>query len=279
MQTDLDRPLNEDELELLDNLIASRFREIEGLSDADLAAIDDVDAFEDALQDMLENIDDIEWPEDEFTDDLEDFEDEGDLGLLGASQLDGFLTAIVSLPNMLMPSQWWPIMWGDYPPEFDTSAEFEQLSSLIFRHMNSIANELMQQPEQFEPIFTEHKVKNRTYTIVDEWCEGYMQAVDLALELGLELDNESAMLLYPIGAFTEAEGWSGHDLQGILETENLQQSIVHRVLDLHGHWLAQRQHLVPTHTGTPFRHNEPRVGRNDPCPCGSGKKFKKCCLH
>ena len=21
----------------------------------------------------------------------------------------------------------------------------------------------------------------------------------------------------------------------------------------------------------------PRVGRNDPCPCGSGKKYKKCC--
>lgn len=26
-----------------------------------------------------------------------------------------------------------------------------------------------------------------------------------------------------------------------------------------------------------FRRNDPRVGRNDPCPCGSGKKFKKCC--
>jgi preprotein translocase subunit SecA len=23
--------------------------------------------------------------------------------------------------------------------------------------------------------------------------------------------------------------------------------------------------------------NEPKVGRNDPCPCGSGKKYKKCC--
>jgi uncharacterized protein YecA (UPF0149 family) len=23
---------------------------------------------------------------------------------------------------------------------------------------------------------------------------------------------------------------------------------------------------------------KPEVGRNDPCPCGSGKKFKKCCL-
>lgn len=27
----------------------------------------------------------------------------------------------------------------------------------------------------------------------------------------------------------------------------------------------------------PVRHTEPHVGRNDPCPCGSGKKFKKCC--
>jgi len=27
----------------------------------------------------------------------------------------------------------------------------------------------------------------------------------------------------------------------------------------------------------PVRHQGPRVGRNDPCPCGSGKKYKKCC--
>ena len=25
--------------------------------------------------------------------------------------------------------------------------------------------------------------------------------------------------------------------------------------------------------------NEPRTSRNDKCPCGSGKKFKKCCLY
>jgi SEC-C motif-containing protein len=25
------------------------------------------------------------------------------------------------------------------------------------------------------------------------------------------------------------------------------------------------------------RRNQPKVGRNDPCPCGSGKKYKKCC--
>jgi SEC-C motif domain protein len=27
----------------------------------------------------------------------------------------------------------------------------------------------------------------------------------------------------------------------------------------------------------PFRHEQPKIGRNDPCPCGSGKKYKKCC--
>lgn len=28
---------------------------------------------------------------------------------------------------------------------------------------------------------------------------------------------------------------------------------------------------------SPVRTRDNRVGRNDPCPCGSGKKFKKCC--
>ncbi|WHZ06031.1 SEC-C metal-binding domain-containing protein [Neobacillus sp. YX16] len=29
-------------------------------------------------------------------------------------------------------------------------------------------------------------------------------------------------------------------------------------------------------SGVPVR-NDDKVGRNDPCPCGSGKKYKKCC--
>jgi preprotein translocase subunit SecA len=28
----------------------------------------------------------------------------------------------------------------------------------------------------------------------------------------------------------------------------------------------------------PYVRATPKVGRNDPCPCGSGKKYKKCCL-
>ncbi|MBD3810221.1 MAG: SEC-C domain-containing protein, partial [Sulfuricurvum sp.] len=29
----------------------------------------------------------------------------------------------------------------------------------------------------------------------------------------------------------------------------------------------------------PFINYEPKIGRNDLCPCGSGKKYKKCCLN
>ena len=28
----------------------------------------------------------------------------------------------------------------------------------------------------------------------------------------------------------------------------------------------------------PYRRPEPKIGRNEPCPCGSGKKYKRCCL-
>jgi hypothetical protein len=33
----------------------------------------------------------------------------------------------------------------------------------------------------------------------------------------------------------------------------------------------------PTTTVEPYRRANPKVGRNEPCPCGSGRKFKKCC--
>ncbi len=36
-----------------------------------------------------------------------------------------------------------------------------------------------------------------------------------------------------------------------------------------------RHHVQDTHA--PYVRAAPKVGRNDPCTCGSGKKFKKCC--
>ena len=41
-----------------------------------------------------------------------------------------------------------------------------------------------------------------------------------------------------------------------------------------GRWFFHSAHAPK---GTPIRHAQPKVGRNEPCPCGSGKKHKKCC--
>ena len=35
--------------------------------------------------------------------------------------------------------------------------------------------------------------------------------------------------------------------------------------------------MAPEDSEEVHMYNGVKVGRNDPCPCGSGKKFKKCC--
>ena len=41
-----------------------------------------------------------------------------------------------------------------------------------------------------------------------------------------------------------------------------------------GQWVYSGQ---APQRGQTVRYEKPKVGRNDPCPCGSGKKYKKCC--
>lgn len=40
---------------------------------------------------------------------------------------------------------------------------------------------------------------------------------------------------------------------------------------------VQKQDIEMQHKGTPIVRANAKIGRNDPCPCGSGKKYKKCC--
>lgn len=42
---------------------------------------------------------------------------------------------------------------------------------------------------------------------------------------------------------------------------------------------ADRQYMRPMqYHPTPTQRRKQKIGRNDPCLCGSGRKFKKCCL-
>ncbi|MBZ0106330.1 MAG: SEC-C domain-containing protein [Sulfuricella denitrificans] len=58
------------------------------------------------------------------------------------------------------------------------------------------------------------------------------------------------------------------------EYEKLQQECMDvlpgAVSGIYNFWQARRK-------GTTVKRDTPKVGRNEPCPCGSGKKFKQCC--
>ena len=198
-----------------------------------------------------------------------------DAGVLGLSELDGLMTAVVSGPVMIQPSQWIPQIWGDFQPAWYDEQDFQTVMSLLMRHMNSIAASLMEQPDDFEPMFQEHVVKGKTHTIVDEWCEGYMRGVAMAAEQW-ELETiEMKILLAPIKSFQGEQAFINDDKFSEKEIHNIRQAITPNAREIHAFWLARRSQDAPM---TTFRHTGPKIGRNDPCSCGSGKKYKKCCL-
>ena len=212
---------------------------------------------------------------------LERIDDEDDAldkdeGVLNISELDGLFTAIVSGPMTTAPSQWLPAVWGEFEPVWEDEEEFKQILSLMMRHMNAIAGIFMENPQEFEPIYLGREVEGDSYTIVDEWCEGYWRGVKLTQEHWDKGGQEMTVLLTPILAFTAETNWRGHEFERH-ELETIQQAIAPNVREIHAYWLARR--AEQDSVAKTVRRSEPRVGRNDPCPCGSGKKYKKCCLH
>jgi len=101
--------------------------------------------------------------------------------LVDASELDGMLTAILSGPEQLSPGEWLPAIWGgeDEMPDWETEEEFELFHNLISQHVNDIVDRLTEYPEQFEPLFGTNNVEGQEFTVVEEWCVGYMKGVDL----------------------------------------------------------------------------------------------------
>ena len=226
--------------------------------------------------------DDLDWLDvfllSRFDDEAEDDLDANE-GVLCVSELDGFFTAVVSGPVMIPPSVWLLEVWGDFEPEWDNDTEddMQRALSLMMQFMNEISATLMMQPENFEALFLESQFEGKTNTIVDEWCQGYMRGVNLAADQWKLGGPEIDVLLAPIMAFVGEEAMGMPDKFNHSEIKNLQNIITPNVCEIHAYWLARREDDELLHT--PVQRTEPRVGRNDPCPCGSGKKYKKCCLH
>jgi uncharacterized protein YecA (UPF0149 family) len=64
---------------------------------------------------------------------------------------------------------------------------------------------------------------------------------------------------------------STSELEPIQNPPEMHKNAQHEV-----HKNAQTDRITPI---TPIRRDHPKIGRNEQCPCGSGQKFKRCCLN
>jgi uncharacterized protein len=182
------------------------------------------------------------------------------------SDLDGFLTAIAIGPELIMPSEWLPMIWGDDEPVFTDEAEMQAVLGGILSRYNQIRHEITN--GTFEPILWSDADGT---TIGTDWAEGFMQGVALRATKWERLfrSEDGAGLIFPILALCGDE--NGESLLG-LGPEDEDRIAAAALLPgcamaIDDYWRQRKS----THRVT----KKPR--RNDPCPCGSGNKFKKCC--
>lgn len=199
--------------------------------------------------------------------------------------LDGFLTAIVSAPAMPTPSEWISRVWGptaEDAPTFESDAQAERITGLMTRHLNAIGWCLHQEPEHFEPVFDlqVYEGDDREYMDGEMWAHGYMTGIDMQRDSWTALFESShgpvaLRPIYLLGApeVTEAEE---ELVKTPAQREEFSKKIPASVGWIYKFWAPQRR-AADSASGKTSGNENPKISRNAPCPCGSGRKYKKCC--
>ena len=70
---------------------------------------------------------------------------------------DGFICAVLSAPDTIMPSEWLRWVWdqeqGERLPEFSSEKQAKRILSLLIGHANVLAFTLIHGPQHYEPLF------------------------------------------------------------------------------------------------------------------------------
>jgi uncharacterized protein len=194
------------------------------------------------------------------------------------SDLDGFLTGIAIGPELIVPSEWLPAIWGGDEPVFESMEQAQTVIGTIMGRYNEILRELDTDPEGYEPVFWEGPDGE---VIAADWAEGFVDAIRLRPEAWRPLleDPEAFIMLIPILALCgDEEGGSPLELDPEKDAELLAEApelIPVCVAGMHGFWKERRRGRPAT--ASTKQAKSPKVGRNDPCPCDSGRKYKRCC--
>lgn len=186
-------------------------------------------------------------------------------------EVQGFMMALLSGPDALNPTNWLPEILGE-ESLFDAKerTEIERLVMAMAADMRMKLNEKIL-PDLW---FYEDEAGNPDFYT---WCNAYLYALDIVPTDWFEAVDQEEFedLFYPImalgGIYNDEE--NGEVILHLNEKEltQLESDLPHVLLDIYWYWQA-----IINKPQTVRREGE-KVGRNDPCPCGSGKKYKACC--
>lgn len=186
-------------------------------------------------------------------------------------EVQGFMTALLSGPDNLTPYDWLPEVLGD--ESLFSAAERSEVERLVLEMMADIQSSLAQKqlPELW--LYETEEGVSDFYS----WCNAYLYALDIVPTDWFEAadDEEFEELFYPImalGGIYDDEGEGALQLQfDEQEIRQLESELPHVLSDIYHYW------QVIINKPKTVRREGDKVGRNDPCPCGSGKKYKACC--
>jgi uncharacterized protein len=186
---------------------------------------------------------------------------------MSLEMLDGYLTALTIGPAVVSPATWLPAVWGmedDPAPTWDTPEQAEYTLGLMTKHANAIAARCLADAPH-RPLIDAFNMA----VAGEEWADGFLHGLDSheAAWEPLLADPRADRLLGPIEL-----------LVGTVETptradrERILAQLPETLRRIAVYWKAP---ALAFPSLTPVRST--KIGRNDPCPCGSGSKFKKCC--
>jgi uncharacterized protein len=197
------------------------------------------------------------------------------------AMLDGFLTALVIGPNTILPSQWLPAVWGETEEDvmaWNSTEQMRRILGLVMRMYNDRVQDLREEIDAYDPLIYQSEHEGKTVPILDEWCMGFIRAIQLDPEgwrplVEAEPEESGGGLLTPMLLYGTEEGWDQLKKNQALADRHLDfaDAVGSCVIGIRDYWLPLRKEAAT------YRRATAKVGRNDLCPCGSGKKYKQCC--
>lgn len=159
-------------------------------------------------------------------------------------------------------------------PALEMSRARAELAVLLRRHRLSIVAAL-HSGEGLEPVMERDEAGASRGNL---WAIGFLRGIDAqaAEWTGLDDNADLAAWLEPFERLAEElDLESGEVLAPI---DGARQEVVDDMIDsafaFYHHYEPSRSRATAPR---PVRHEQARPGRNAPCPCGSGRKYKRCC--